>query len=112
MRAVSSIMADLAIGFLTTVILRVGAGFLLMKSPGHEEDFVIDRLHSSGVITNCYCTSSCGHCLYFFTPKWKKDYIEIGVLAPILEKIRGYLSIDKRINAGEFHLNGFFEQNC
>ena len=49
-----------------------------MKNRGHERDFVIDRLHSGGVITNYYCTSSCGHCLYFCSPKWKKEYIETG----------------------------------
>jgi hypothetical protein len=58
-----------------------------MKEKGQKRKFLIDGLRSGGVITNYYCTSSCGHCLYFCSPNWKKDYIEIGMLAQILEKI-------------------------
>ena len=76
-----------------------------MKNPGYEEDFVIDRLHSGGVITNYFCTSSCGHCLYFCSPKWKKDYIETGMLAQILEEIRNLGCNSIHIGGGEPFLN-------
>ncbi len=76
-----------------------------MKNPGHEEDFVIDRLHSGGVITNYFCTSSCSHCLYFCSPKWKKDYIETGMLAQILGKIRSLGCNSIHIGGGEPFLN-------
>jgi len=76
-----------------------------MKKSGHKEGFVIDRLHSGGVITNYYCTSSCGHCLYFCSPKWKKDYIETGMLAQILGKIRGLGCNSIHIGGGEPFLN-------
>jgi hypothetical protein len=36
----------------------------------------ISRLQSGGLITNYYCTSRCGHCLYSCSPKWKKAYID------------------------------------
>ena len=76
-----------------------------MKNTGYEKDFVIDRLHSGGVITNYFCTSSCGHCLYFCSPKWKKDYIEIGVMTQILEKIRSLGCSSIHIGGGEPFLN-------
>ena len=72
-----------------------------MKNTAHQEDFVIKRLNSGGVITNYFCTSSCGHCLYFCSPKWKKDYIEKGMLVQIIEKIRSLGCCSIHIGGGE-----------
>ncbi len=66
---------------------------------------MIDRLHSGGVITNYFCTSSCSHCLYFCSPKWKKDYIETEILAQVLEKIRSLGCSSIHIGGGEPFLN-------
>jgi len=35
----------------------------------------IRQLISGGIITNYFCSSSCGHCLYNCSPRWEKDYI-------------------------------------
>ena len=35
----------------------------------------IRRLRSGGIITNYFCTSRCGHCLYNCSPQWEKEYI-------------------------------------
>lgn len=35
----------------------------------------IRRLMSGGIITNYFCTSKCGHCLYNCSPQWEKEYI-------------------------------------
>ena len=76
-----------------------------MKNTAHQKEFVIDRLQSGGVITNYFCTSSCGHCLYFCSPKWKKDYIEKGMLVQIIEKIRSLGCNSIHIGGGEPFLN-------
>jgi len=76
-----------------------------MKQPGQKRKFLIDGLRSGGVITNYFCTSSCGHCLYFGSPKWKKDYIEIEILSQILKKIRGLGCRSIHIGGGEPFLN-------
>ena len=76
-----------------------------MKNAEHEKGFVINRLQSGGVITNYFCTSSCGHCLYFCSPRWNKDYIEKGILKEIVEKIRGLGCSSIHIGGGEPFLN-------
>ncbi len=76
-----------------------------MKNAEHEEDFVIDRLQSGGVITNYFCTSSCGHCLYFCSPKRKKDYLEKGMLEEVIAKIRKLGCSSIHIGGGEPFLN-------
>jgi organic radical activating enzyme len=76
-----------------------------MENGEHEEEFVIDRLQSGGVITNYFCTSSCGHCLYFCSPKWKKDYIEKGMLEEVIAKIRKLGCSSIHIGGGEPFLN-------
>ena len=38
----------------------------------------INRLESGGLITNYYCGSACGHCLYRSGSKWPKDYVSQG----------------------------------
>jgi hypothetical protein len=37
----------------------------------------IRRLMSGGIITNYFCTSRCGHCLYNCSPQWEKEYIDL-----------------------------------
>jgi len=76
-----------------------------MNESGQKRKFVIDGLRSGGVITNYFCTSSCGHCLYFCSPKWKKDYMEIGMLTQILKKIRSLGCKSIHIGGGEPFLN-------
>lgn len=36
----------------------------------------IGRLGSGGLITNYYCTSRCGHCLYACSSQWERRYID------------------------------------
>jgi hypothetical protein len=76
-----------------------------MKNTKHKETFMIDRLHSGGIITNYFCTSSCGHCLYFCSPKWKKDYIEKEMLEQIIERIKSLGCNAIHIGGGEPFLN-------
>ena len=52
-----------------------------------NSDFIINRLHSGGVITNYYCASSCGHCLYGCSPRWEKKYIREDTLTRNLQRI-------------------------
>jgi hypothetical protein len=40
-------------------------------------EFTIKNLRSGGLITNYFCTSSCGHCLYNCSPRWEKQYIDL-----------------------------------
>jgi len=40
-------------------------------------EFAIRRLMSGGIITNYFCTSRCGHCLYNCSPQWEKEYIDL-----------------------------------
>ena len=72
-----------------------------MKNTANQKGFVIKRLQSGGVITNYFCTSSCGHCLYFCSPKWKKDYIKKEMLVKIIEKIRSLGCTSIHIGGGE-----------
>jgi hypothetical protein len=61
----------------------------------------IKRLISGGLITNYFCTSSCGHCLYNCSPKWQKRYIDADTAERILQTV---LSLDCRsvhIGGGE-----------
>jgi organic radical activating enzyme len=76
-----------------------------MENAEHNEDFMIDRLQSGGVITNYFCTSSCSHCLYFCSPKWKKDYIEKRMLEEVIAKIRKLGCSSIHIGGGEPFLN-------
>ena len=67
--------------------------------------FIIDHLHSGGVITNYYCTSSCGHCLYGCSPRWKKEYIQKKTLTNILQMIKKLGCRTIHIGGGEPFLN-------
>ena len=39
-------------------------------------DIAIKKLRSGGLITNYFCSSSCGHCLYNCSPRWEKRYLD------------------------------------
>ncbi len=70
-----------------------------------QREFEIKRLQSGGIITNYYCTSACGHCLYYCSPRWQKDYIDRRVLRKILEKIKNLGCYSVHIGGGEPFLN-------
>ena len=72
---------------------------------GRQKDFAIKRLHSGGIITNYYCTSECAHCLYYCSPRWKKQYIGREILAKILQKIKSLGCHSVHIGGGEPFLN-------
>ena len=70
-----------------------------------KKEFTIERLNSGGIITNYYCTSACGHCLYYCSPRWKKEYIDSEVLSKILQKIKSLGCHSVHIGGGEPFLN-------
>jgi hypothetical protein len=72
---------------------------------GEQREFKIGRLHSGGIITNYYCTSACGHCLYYCSPRWKKEYIDRDTLIEILKKIKYFGCLSVHIGGGEPFLN-------
>lgn len=76
-----------------------------MKSFGVNKDFAIKRLQSGGIITNYYCTSACGHCLYFCSPRWKKEYIDRKILVEAVKKIKSCGCRSVHIGGGEPFLN-------
>ncbi len=59
----------------------------------------INRLSSGGLITNYYCSSSCGHCLYYSSPQWKKEYITRERAIQLFEKIGS-------LGCGSIHIGG------
>ena len=66
-----------------------------------QRELAINRLHSGGIITNYYCTSACGHCLYGCSPRWKKEYIDEETLGKVLRQIRGLGCNSVHIGGGE-----------
>ena len=70
-----------------------------------RREFEINRLHSGGIITNYYCTSACGHCLYYCSPRWKKEFIDEDTLGNILSKIKSLGCHSVHIGGGEPFLN-------
>lgn len=70
-----------------------------------KRDFLIERLLSGGVITNYFCSSSCGHCLYCCSPHWEKRYLGKETLRNILEKIKSLRCTSIHIGGGEPFLN-------
>ena len=71
----------------------------------NQRAFQIKGLQSGGIITNYYCTSACGHCLYYCSPRRKKEYIERETLSDILEKITSFGCRSVHIGGGEPFLN-------
>jgi hypothetical protein len=66
-----------------------------------QREFAIKRLQSGGVITNYYCTSKCGHCLYGGSPRWQKDYIDKKTMSQILGKVKTLGCDTVHIGGGE-----------
>ena len=63
--------------------------------------FVLKKLKSGGLITNYFCSSSCGHCLYNCSPHWEKRYIDGETARQNLEKIRSLGCRSIHIGGGE-----------
>lgn len=59
----------------------------------------IRYLSSGGLITNYYCSSSCKHCLYRCSPKWKKEFIND-------ETTNNSLKIIKKLQCNSIHIGG------
>lgn len=72
---------------------------------GQQKDFAIKHLQSGGIITNYYCTSACGHCLYYCSPRREKDYIERETLEQILQKVKSLGCHSVHVGGGEPFLN-------
>ena len=71
----------------------------------NQRAFQVKGLQSGGIITNYYCTSACGHCLYYCSPRWKKEYIDRETLINILKKITSFGCRSVHIGGGEPFLN-------
>ncbi len=64
-----------------------------------SKTLTISRLTSGGLITNYYCTSSCRHCLYRCSPKWKKDFISQATARESFKTMR-------RLGCNSIHIGG------
>ena len=64
-------------------------------------DFKIKRLASGGLITNYFCASRCGHCLYRCSPDWEKNYIDAKTAGENLRTIRRLKCASVHIGGGE-----------
>ena len=67
--------------------------------------FTIKKLKNGGLITNYFCTSRCGHCLYACSPAWPKKYIDHPTAEKNLAKIRSLGCKTIHIGGGEPFLN-------
>lgn len=65
----------------------------------------IDHLDSGGLITNYFCTSKCGHCLYACSPSWEKEYIDAETTEKNTLKIKSMGCHSVHIGGGEPFLN-------
>jgi hypothetical protein len=61
----------------------------------------IRRLISGGIITNYFCTSRCGHCLYNCSPQWEKEYITAETAEKNLQAVRSLGCRSIHIGGGE-----------
>jgi len=66
-----------------------------------KQNLKINSLHSGGIITNYYCSSKCGHCLYACSPAWPKEYIKKESLLKTLDKIMELGCHSVHIGGGE-----------
>lgn len=66
-----------------------------------QQRLSIKRLSSGGVITNYYCVSRCGHCLYNCSPRRAKDYLDGGAAEKIFERISDLGCRSVHIGGGE-----------
>lgn len=65
----------------------------------------LKHLSSGGLITNYYCTSRCGHCLYGCSPRWDRRYIDADTARQNLETIRRLGCRSVHVGGGEPFLN-------
>jgi len=65
------------------------------------KNLIIKRLFSGGLITNYYCTSRCGHCLYGCSPRWEKEYIDKETAAKSMAKIKALGCRSIHVGGGE-----------
>jgi hypothetical protein len=72
---------------------------------GLKKTFNIDYLQSGGLITNYYCTSQCGHCLYGCSPAREKRYIDEETTQKNFEIIKGLGCHMVHVGGGEPFLN-------
>ncbi len=70
-----------------------------------KKEFCIGWLRSGGLITNYYCTSQCGHCLYACSPQWEKVYIDSETAKKNLQKVRELGCNSIHVGGGEPFLN-------
>lgn len=61
----------------------------------------IRQLMSGGLITNYFCTSRCGHCLYNCSPNWEKEYITAQTAEKNLRAVRSLGCRSVHIGGGE-----------
>jgi len=61
----------------------------------------IRHLMSGGIITNYFCTSRCGHCLYNCSPQWEKEYITAQIAEKNLRTVRSLGCRAVHIGGGE-----------
>ena len=61
----------------------------------------IRRLMSGGIITNYFCTSRCGHCLYNCSPQWPKEYMTVQTAEKNLRAARSLGCRSVHIGGGE-----------
>lgn len=68
----------------------------------HEvKELTLSRLYSGGVIANYYCSSRCGHCLYFCSPRREKDYLDEKTAGLIFKRIMELGCPSVHIGGGE-----------
>jgi hypothetical protein len=64
-------------------------------------EFAIRRLISGGIITNYFCTSKCGHCLYNCSPQWEKQFLSPQTARKNLQAVRSLGCRSIHIGGGE-----------
>jgi len=66
---------------------------------------LISNLQSGGIITNYFCSSQCGHCLYGCSPYRAKNYIDEKTTRSNLKKIKDMGCNSVHVGGGESFLN-------
>jgi organic radical activating enzyme len=65
----------------------------------------LQYLASGGLITNYYCSSRCGHCLYGCGPEWDKKYIDYDTAVKNMRAVKNLGCASLHIGGGEPFLN-------
>jgi hypothetical protein len=78
-----------------------GPGLPTSKSYNRQNRMEIKSLYSGGLITNYFCSSKCGHCLYNCGPELKKNYIKPEKAEAIFEKLFSLRCRSVHIGGGE-----------